>query len=70
MAKNDMLRVRMTEEQRQLVAFLAVDYNMETANFVRAVFDYIKRERPPLTIEIVPEGKHLTPTGLINQVPA
>lgn len=60
--KTEYLPIRVSPEEKKLIEFLAEDYGMEKiSDFIRAMIDYIDRERP--TITIVPEGKNLAPVS-------
>lgn len=60
--KKTVLHVRMTPEKRQLIEDLAKDYEMETSEFVRRVFDYISQQRPIIPLAPVGKGPALATT--------
>ncbi len=61
--KTEYLPIRISPEEKKLIEFLTHDYGMEkVSDFIRAVVDYIDRERPVITI--VPQGKN---SALVSQ---
>ncbi len=55
-----MLFVRMKEAERRDVDALAQDYGMDTSEFVRAVLEHVKSERPALIRRVVPQRRPAT----------
>ena len=64
MAKNSILRARVSEDLDNSITDMAKEYGMKRTDFIRAVFEFIRSERPDLRITY--EVKESASTSLIT----